>query len=366
MSLSSIYNFGVYVICLISIVAYSLSAKETIGEERRLLFPTLLLGIVIAMLFGFRPITSGQYGDTLIYAFTYENIINDYVSFSLTEEWAWHDLMFFCKSCGLSASHFFIIVSSLYVLFTFLICYYLFPRGIWISFLFFIASFSFYAYGTNGIRNGLSCHLILITLPFFFSKKNVKVLLSCVAMIIAIGLHRSSYLIVLCMILAKVLKGNVNMALKIWGASILISLITGHIVGDFLWGMGLFDEKSNYFMEASARESASEFSQTGFRWDFLLYGAIPVFEIWYFKNKRKFEDGFYDFIATTYLLCNSFWILVIRAAFSNRFAYLSWFLYPLIIVYPFIRFKVNPYQNRYLALILLLYSSFTILMFLRG
>ena len=42
-------------------------------------------------------------------------------------------------------------------------------------------------------------------------------------------------------------------------------------------------------------------------------------------------------IPIIYLTANAFWILVIRSSFSNRFAYLSWFLMAIIIFYPFFK-----------------------------
>ena len=54
---------------------------------------------------------------------------------------------------------------------------------------------------------------------------------------------------------------------------------------------------------------------------------------------------------------------MIRARFSNRFAYLSWFLYPIVLVYPLIEmplFKKAPGLK--LGIILIGQLVFTILM----
>lgn len=105
------------------------------------------------------------------------------------------------------------------------------------------------------------------------------------------------------------------------------------------------------------------FSHTGFRWDFLLYSAMPVAMIWYVTKWRRFNDKTFSLIANTYLLCNAFWIMVIRASFSNRFAYLSWFMYPVVFYYPLLRMNLWEDQDRKTALILFLYSFFTFFMF---
>ena len=61
-------------------------------------------------------------------------------------------------------------------------------------------------------------------------------------------------------------------------------------------------------------------------------------------------------------LCNAFWIMVIRSAFSNRFAYLSWFIYPIVIAYPLVNLRVWDDQDRKTGWILLSYVGFTAVM----
>jgi hypothetical protein len=48
------------------------------------------------------------------------------------------------------------------------------------------------------------------------------------------------------------------------------------------------------------------------------------------------SDPFYARLVNTYLLTNAAWILVIHAIQSNRFAYLSWFMMPWVLLYPFV------------------------------
>ena len=86
---------------------------------------------------------------------------------------------------------------------------------------------------------------------------------------------------------------------------------------------------------------------------------MPILLVWYLTIKREFKDKSFNLLANTYILANAFWIMVIRANYSNRFAYLSWFLYPIVIFYPLLRFKIWDNQDRNSALILLAYSGFT-------
>src|SRR5690606_22308445 len=107
---------------------------------------------------------------------------------------------------------------------------------------------------------------------------------------------------------------------------------------------------------------AEQFSKTGFRWDFVLYSFVGVFAAWYYIFRMKLKDEFYVRLCNTYLLANGFWILVIRANFSNRFAYLSWFLLALVIFYPLLRQLLIKEQHKKIGIYLFLYFGFTFVM----
>ena len=123
---------------------------------------------------------------------------------------------------------------------------------------------------------------------------------------------------------------------------------------------------NDYLRAGVDDEAMEEFSDTGFRWDFLLYSAMPIWLMWYVSVKRRLRSKTYEFLACTYIFANAFWVTVIRSSFSNRFAYLSWFIYPLVIAYPLLEMKIWQRQHLKLALALLAYEAFTFVMFLLG
>jgi len=65
----------------------------------------------------------------------------------------------------------------------------------------------------------------------------------------------------------------------------------------------------------------------------------------------------------TYLIANGVWVVVIHAMCSNRFAYLSWFMLPWVLFYPFVLGKAA-HQPRVgaIAATLLAHHAFTYLM----
>jgi len=80
-----------------------------------------------------------------------------------------------------------------------------------------------------------------------------------------------------------------------------------------------------------------------FRWDFVAYSALAVLVGYYFIFRRKFDDKYYQWIYNLFLTMNAFWILIIRAGYSNRFAQISWFIMPIVLIYPMMkqRFWLN-------------------------
>jgi hypothetical protein len=134
---------------------------------------------------------------------------------------------------------------------------------------------------------------------------------------------------------------------------------------NFFSGLGLTnDERFSEYLNDT--EYIDSFSSTGFRWDFLLYSMVPIVLGIYVVLRRKEKDQMYLLLLHTYIITNAFWILVIRSSFSNRFAYLSWFLYPIVLIYPALKFNLWNKQYSKIGIIVLLHFMFTYIMWLKG
>ena len=320
-----------------------------------------VLTVALTFYLGLRPL-SGSFGDMNMYRHSYENIVNGFSSMSLKTEWLWNNLTAFCKLSGFNVYEYFFIVEIGYFAGMFICAFILMRKNLWIAVLFFYISFSCYSFGTNGIRNGLGCSLELVAITLFAlggAKRPVGILL----MTLAMGIHRSTALPGAAAIASLYLVKDTKTAIRFWIASIGISLVAGPLVENFFAALGFDDRMSDYASTNQDERSMNQFSASGFRWDFLLYSSFGTIMIWYVTRYRKFTDNVYSVIAITYLLCNAFWIMVIRSAFSNRFAYLSWFLYPVVMAYPLLRMNLWKDQDRKTAIIFFLYSGFTLFMF---
>lgn len=325
-------------------------------QKSNYFFP-LLLSLIFVFWIGGRPVSGRYFGDTANYALGYYGYDVSTYTFrlDLQSEWAWDVIMVLCKGLGMSVHGFFIIVEAGYILSVMWAVKRFFPTNPMLGMLFVWTSLMFFTFGTNGLRNGLACHLILLAMSFFFDEKYFVGGIIC---LIAMGIHRSVALPIATMFAGRFLIKDVRYAIFFWIMAIFVSLAIGNAAADF-FALLDFDSRMSVY---NTTEYASSFSHAGFRWDFLLYSSFPVFMAWYTCVRKKIKDDWFQALSVSYCLCNAFWILVMRSAFSNRFAYLSWFMYPIVIAYPLINMPVWQDQDRKIALILAAYCGFTLFM----
>jgi len=362
---SQVYTYLVMALCML-VVFQRINAEENelIYAQHSFPLPAIVLTLLIAIPIGFRnPL--GLFGDTYFYTHTFHSVLKDYSPIDWSTEWLFDNWMFFFKDNGLEIQYFYLSVSLVYFGTMLVSCYKLAKNNTWIALLFCLVSYSCYTYSTNGVRNGLACNLVMLGIVYL-TETNWKKYISLIFFVIAYGIHHSTALPAVAALTSAFVIREPRYAIRFWVASIFISLLLGNAIGDIFAGLGFDDRMSGYVQGQENDETMSQFSQTGFRFDFLLYSAMPVLMTWYVTVKRNFRDRTFNIIANTYILANAFWVMVIRAAFSNRFAYLSWFIYPLVIAYPLLRMNIWEDQDRKTAQILLAYSGFTFFMHLIG
>lgn len=367
---STAYYILFVVLCWATVLYYigSNGQKMLHSEGSLSQMLTVVLTVLMAFFIGLRELAS-DFGDTIGYAHVYDGIdrITGYRPISFKTEWLWDNLQIFCKlNLGMNVHEFFVLVAVMYFGGMLLSSFILTKKNLWLSMLFFFTAFDTYSFGTNGIRNGIACSIVLVAIAVLAtneSENNIKKGFCIVLMLLAMCIHRSTMLPSVAALTSLYVVKDTKWALRFWFASIVISLVAGPMVESFFANLGFDDRMSNYSEGKNNEYYQGAVSHTGFRWDFLLYGSFPVLLTWYVTSYRKFNDRVFSVIANTYLFCSAFWIMVIRAAFSNRFAYLSWFIYPLMFAYPLLRMNLWKDQDRKTALVLFAYSGFTFFMF---
>ena len=360
---STAYHFLFLFLCWFTVIYYigSNGQKMLRSEGSPSQELTVVLFVLMSFFLGLRELHP-DFGDTISYSRTYNNL-SGYQPFNFKTEWLWVNMQYFFKSVlGLNIHEVFVIVDFVYFGGMLICCILLARKNLWMSMLFFFIAFQTFTYAVNGIRNGFACSIILVVIAMMSERKG-HLSIWLILMFIALFIHRSTMLPSVSALAAYYLIKDTKTGLRFWYASIAISLVAGPVVEQFFSALG-FDDRFSSYSEGKDVEYYQEiFSHTGFRWDFLLYSSFPVLMVWYVSRYRHFTNTSYSLIANTYLFCNAFWIMVIRASFSNRFAYLSWFLYPAVMFYPLLRMNLWKDQDRKTAIIFFLYSGFTFFMF---
>lgn len=337
-----IYFHILLIICLILFfhsIIYKINDKENLLLIR-MFGPFTLMFVILYM--GLRPINE-IFGDMITYNFQFEYYTRGY-EIVKTKDVLFHFFMKFCASF-MTANFFFLISAVLYVYPLYVVSKKWFKQYWFYAFLMLVGSFSFWGFGTNGIRNGIATSLFLLAI----SKD--KLFYRILILFIAISFHKSLLLPTLAYV-GTLVYNKPKPYILFWLCSIPVSVVLGTALEAFLAGF-IEDDRASYL---------SDQTTGGFRWDFLVYSATGVFAGWYYIFKKNYEDVLYTRLFNIYLFCNAIWVLVIRANYTNRFAYLSWFMLAIIIIYPLLKEKLITRQYFKMGIILLMYMSFTYIM----
>lgn len=342
-----------HILLIVIMIAFFNAQRTQIGDYQNLGFIKsmgFVVFIFVLLYLGLRPISGKYFGDMGIYN-KHFNEFAEGGEIKVEQDMLFQLFMKFCSQI-MTASSFFFICSVIYVIPIYIISKKWFSDYWFYAFIMLAGSFSFWAYGTNGMRNGMASSLFLMA---FASDKKYK---QIVWLALSIGVHNSMLLPALGFVITW-FYNNTKAFYAFWFLCIPLSLAMPGFWEGFFAGF-ISDDRATYLTEGNAYDD--NFSRLGFRWDFLLYSASGVVAGWYYIFRKKMNDPIYNRLFNTFLFANAFWILVIRANFSNRFAYLSWFLLALVIVYPWIKYKFNDLQTVRLAWILVGYYSFTYIM----
>lgn len=346
-----------YNVILILVLLVIIHTNSFVGYESScLVFNRVATSVILLFLMfymGGRPISGLYFGDMGTYARRFEYLANGGV-INIDKDIGF--IYFMITSTGLmGVKTFFFVCTVLYVIPIYVALSKWHPKLTFFALLIFVASFSFWSYGTNGIRAGIASSFFICALSF---RKSIGVM--SVLLLVSVLFHKSMLLPLLAFGLTFI-NNNSKLFVFAWICSIALSATMGGVWERFFASLGFADDRLVSYL--TNNELSHQFSRTGFRWDFLLYSSTAVAAGAVYIYKYHFEDKLYHQIYNTYLLSNAFWILVIRSSFSNRFAYLSWFLMAIVIIYPLLKKKMLKYQYSLIGLVILLYFSFSYVMF---
>ena len=351
------YYYDIYIYFCLFLVLANLLHAYTLGlnDSKNLKFlrtSGYILLLLIVLYLGLRPVSGRYFVDMATYYRKFKNYSLG-AEVTTTKDFVFEYFMKFLSNF-MTYHSFFLLIFIMYIYPLYVFSKKYFKQYWFYSFLVLIVSFSFYSYGTNGIRNGVATSLFILGLCF--EKKKVKLI---ICFIFAALFHKSLMLPIGAYLLTLVYK-NPKTYLAAWILSIPISLVMGSVFVSIFTSLG-FDDRIVGYLSGKGELDVAVY--TGFRWYFIFYSAFAVFAGWYYIFKKGFQDTFYFKIFNTYLICNAFWILVIRAPFSNRFAYLSWFLMGIVIMYPILKQPLFKNHQLFISKVIFAYFLFTFLMY---
>lgn len=324
------------------------------------IFSKILL-FCLTLVIGLRPIHYA-FGDMVNYArdFNVQQASNkaDFVHalFAFDGEFIFKAIQQFCVQ--FADLHFmFFLFACIYFLSQYLACKALVGRYWFVPLFAMMGMIDYWGFAVNGIRNGAAANLMILALAY----RNKPFVATALA-ITACGIHKSMLLIAGAALVTLYCK-NTKLYLAGWLFCIAIALAAGRGVSE--WLAASFPSEtdvrmSQYVNYARNSEMMQQFSSTGFRADFLLYSALPILIGYWVIFVKKATDQVYHWWLNIYIIANSFWVLMIYAANSNRFAALSWFTAGIVLMYPFCKFKFSSRQSRSLALTLSVWYCFAL------
>ena len=333
-----------------TVVDFSDQERGAVNNDRIAWILTLFLVFFI----GFRPISGRYFVDMGGYAASYKvHLWAKEFHFN----WDADNLIFdnfvaYLGSIKIPIEYFFLLIACIYFVCMMVACRKLFPKDALLSFIVYLGAFSTFSYGTNGIKAGAAASIYLLALAYRENKW-----LAFTILLISIGFHHSMVVPIVAFIMACF---SQNHKLFLGGWLFCLFLAAIHVT-DFMTFFSQFtDEHGASYLDTNVKNAVLYVS--GFRPDFILYSAIPIFLGYYFIEVKKIESDTYNFLWCTYTLTNCVFLLCTYGTFINRIAYLSWLMLPIVLIYPFLNADLGYYQNRFLRYAVYGHLSFTLFM----
>lgn len=335
-----------------SINYYNKSIKPLRHDTNNHIWLGYIFALAVSLFIGFRPISGYYFVDMSNYdiyfrAFSYGKHFRWILD---GEDIIYQNLFYWLGAQRFASTALFVIMSLLYFMFAFRAMVKLFPKNALYGFIVFLGAFSTFSYGTNGIRAGVAGSFFLCALAF--RDKKIKAI---IYLLLSIGFHHSMIVPIAAFVCAWLYK-NSKVYLAFWTLSLLIALFHITFFQELFSGMG--SESAAGYLHGSDDWGG----KTGFRYDFVLYSMLPVVTGYIALFKYRLKSTEYSFIYNTYLLTNAIWMLCMYASFTNRIAYLSWLMYPVVLAYPYFCHRFMPAQATRLTQLVWIHLLFTLAM----
>lgn len=328
-----VYTIIVTMLSLPLLKGYNKSITNTSKRYNTLFF----IAVFFAVFIGLRPVSGLYFQDMKGYANLLELFDNSTFFFNKdTDNLIFDNLIMWWASNSLGKTMFFLLISTIYFVAAYIGIKKLFPQHAMIAYLVFLGAFSTFSYGTNGIKAGAAASIFICALGYWKENKTTSRIISVALIAVSYGFHHSMQLPIAAFILALLIK-KPKYFYGAWCIGVILSAF--HVTYfQNLFG-GFTDEQGAGYLLVNEEKSEVRIA---FRPDFILYSAFPVIIGFYYEIKKSLTTKTYSFLIHLYTTLNTIWMLCMYAEFNNRIAYLSWFLYPVVIIYPYLYVDNSP------------------------
>ena len=342
---SHIYIWLIVVLSIFVIGRYGRYSQNHIDKgQNKFSVGVLFLGLFLTLFIGLRPVSGQYFVDMAAYNRSYLIIFGEHFDFDWnTNNKLFDNLFSFFASRKFPPQSFFLFLAALYFLGIAWACAKLFLKDKMAAFLVYLGAFSTYSYGVNGLKAGVAAAFFLMALALY---KNKKVFWTVVFLLLSIGFHHSMLLPIIAFVICILIK-NPKFFTALWLLCFVLSALHVSYFQNFFSGFGSLDEKLVEYLGEDNEGYIRSDIFGGFRIDFILYSFVPILVGWIAVYKKKIQSNTYRFLLNLYTFINAIWLLCMYASYTNRIAYLSWLMYPIVLIYPFLneRWDANQYKT---------------------
>ena len=349
-----IYLTIVSVITLFVWLKYQNRNGQNIYKDSQNNIFSVLLTTALIIFIGFRPLSGRYFVDMINYANYYSSLLEgDVFRFSYdTDNVIFDNLFAWWGSARLGYTSFFLLIAAIYFGAAYWGIKKLFPNNTLAAYLVFLAAFSTFSYATNGIKAGAAASLFILALGY---RENLKICIPLV--LLSWGFHHSMIMVVAAFVMTLFLK-NPKFYFAMWSFCLVMAVLHVSAFAQ-LFSSFTTEHGAGYLMT----EGGLDGTKGGFRIDFILYSAVPVVVGWYAVFKKQLHlSSLYKNLLNLYLSLNGIWMLCMYASFTNRIAYLSWFIYPIVLIYPLLQEQWGKNRYKTFSLVMLGHLGFTLFM----
>ena len=314
----------------------------------------VVLVLFLVLFIGFRPVSYRYFCDMGNYASWYTLFYEgELFVFDINKENILFDNLFaWWGSECLGYTSFFLFIAAIYFGAAYLGIRKLFPNHRLTAYLVFLAAFSTFSYGTNGIKAGAAASLFILAMGY---RENLKVCIPLV--LLSWGFHHSMIMVVAGFVLTLFVK---NPKYYFAGWVLCFLMAAAHVTA---FQQLFSDFTTEHGAEYLLGDGGADGTKGGFRIDFILYSVMPVLVGYYAVFKKRLNlSPLYKDLLNLYLCLNGVWMLCMYASFTNRIAYLSWFLYPIVLIYPFLQEQWGKERYKTFSYVMLAHLGFTLFM----